>query len=132
MYEEIGYICLTAVIGTLSGVLATWTLGKRMISDDAIMNKLAMILENVTKDEGLQKHVYSIGVLLGSGIAKGTGIQGGGKFKFTDIIGQGIAAWFGGKLSPGAPAEQKSVDGLNPPPESSPGPDDKRALAKKW
>jgi hypothetical protein len=103
-----------------------------MISDDAIMNKLAMILENVTKDEGLQKHVYSIGVLLGSGIAKGTGIQGGGKFKFTDIIGQGIAAWFGGKLSPGAPAEQKSVDGLNPPPESSPGPDDKRALAKKW
>ena len=87
-------------------------MAKRFGSDENIMNKLEMILQNVSSDEGLQKQIYSVGVLFGSGIAKGTGIQGGGKFKFTDIIGQGIAGWVQGMM--GGKAQQQTEQNMNP------------------
>jgi hypothetical protein len=95
MLEEIGYIGLASVFATLSGVLATYIMGRRYFSDEKIMDKFAMILENVVSDTQLQQKVYQIGAILGSGIARGTGLQGGGKMKLGDIIAQGASAFIG-------------------------------------
>jgi hypothetical protein len=85
-----------------------------------------MILTNITTDEGLQKQIYAAGVLLGSGIAKGTGIQGGGKFKFSDIIGQGLAGWFSNMM--GRTKQQTENPNMNP----APGTGTELARSKKW
>ena len=75
--------------------VTTYLLGKFLISDDKIMEKLEMILNNLVNDVEMQKEVYLLGTLLGSGIAKGSGLQGSGKFKLEDVIAQGASAFIG-------------------------------------
>lgn len=111
--EEIGYICLTGVIGTVCGILGTAFMAKRFTSDENIMNKLEMILTNVTQDEKLQRSIYSVGILLGNGIATGTGLKGGGKMKFTDLIFQGIGQFLQGKMGSGQ--NQQEMNPLEEP-----------------
>ena len=66
-----------------------------MVSDEKIMDKIDLILSNMVNDVEMQKKVYLLGTLLGSGIAKGSGIQGSGKFKLEDVIAQGASAFIG-------------------------------------
>lgn len=95
MYEEILYIALTVVMSATT----TYLMGKYLVSDDKIMGKIEMILGNMVNDVEMQKKVYLLGTLLGSGIAKGSGLQpGGGKFKLEDIIAQGASAFIGNML----------------------------------
>ena len=92
MYEEILYIALTVLMSATT----TYLMGKYLVSDERIMSKLEMILNNLVNDVEMQKKVYLLGTLLGSGIAKGSGIQGsGGKFKLEDVIAQGASAFIG-------------------------------------
>jgi hypothetical protein len=92
MFEQVGYI----ILAVLSGTLASFLMAKFMLSDEKIMNKLDMILGNVVNDVEMQKKVYLLGTLLGSGIAKGSGIQvGSGKFKLEDVIAQGASQFIG-------------------------------------
>ena len=63
---------------------------------ETIQNAVEEVLDTALSDSEMQKKLYSVGVLIGSGISKGTGIQSSGKFKFEDIIGIGLAKLFGG------------------------------------
>jgi hypothetical protein len=82
-------------------------MGRRLISDDKIMDKIDMILTNVTSDTEIQKKIYVVGTLLGSAIAQGTGFKGaGGKFKLQDIVGMGIQGFIQ-KMMGGAMGQQQ-------------------------
>lgn len=93
MYEE--YIWSILLI--VGSILLNLFVLKRMISDEKIMDKIDLILSNMVNDVEMQKKVYLLGTLLGSGIAKGSGIAGsGGKIKLEDVIAQGAAQFIGG------------------------------------
>lgn len=91
MFEQIAYI----ILAVLSGTLASFLMMKYALSDEKIMDKLDMILGNLVNDVEMQKKIYLLGTLLGSGIAKGSGIQGSGKFKLEDILAQGASQFIG-------------------------------------
>lgn len=69
------------------------------------------LVKNVVNDEELQKMVYQVGGLIGSGIRGGAGIDlgKGGKFKWQDALVQLGAQYF-----------QKVINNPSPSPPSAP------------
>jgi len=82
-------------MAAISAPLIAYVIIKKNVSDDAIIDKVDMLLTEISTNPEMQKKVYTLGILLGNGIKNGVGIAGkGGKFKFEDIIGQGIGILF--------------------------------------
>lgn len=111
--SEIVYIAATGIIGALSGLLGTYVMGKHMLSDEKIMEKLDMVVTEVLNDVEFQKKVYTLGGLLGAGIMQGTGMKSGGKFKLNDIIAQGIQAFIS-RMFPQQQQQQEQTEQTPP------------------
>ena len=94
----------------------TYVILKKTISDEAILDKIDLITDEIMKNDELQKKVYAIGALLGSGIAQGTGLQKkGGKFGLQELIMQIAGQWLAGKgVGTTTGQEQKPLISLNP------------------
>jgi hypothetical protein len=90
-----------------------------MFSDEKIMDKVSMVLEEVVNNAEMQKQVYSLGVLLGSGIAQGTGIKAGGKFKLQDLIMQGAGMFLQKFMGGNAPAGEQPAQWQAPQQEQA-------------
>lgn len=113
---EYVYIAATGIIGALSGILGTLLISKYALSDEKIMDKLDMILTNVVDDVEFQKKIYSLGALLGSGIARGTGLQPGGKLKIGDIIAQAAQGFIGNMFGAGQNRQEQPNINQQPQP----------------
>jgi len=97
MYETLVY----SLIGALMGGSITYVIAKRMVNTDKIIEISDELLTEIVSNVEMQKKIYAVGVLLGNGIKQGIGIQTkGGKFKWEDVLMQGIAAFVQGKLKP--------------------------------
>ena len=107
---------MLSLLGSLMGGIVTYIILKRTISDDAILDKIDFITDEIMKNEDLEKKVYSIGALLGSGIAQGTGLQKkGGKFGIQDLVMQVAGQWLAGKgVGAAARQEEKPLISLHP------------------
>jgi len=98
------YLALVAFGGlsSLCGGLVTYAILRKVTSDDAILDKIDLITDEVMKNEEMQKKVYSIGALIGSGIASGAGLQKkGGKFSLQDLVMQVAGQWIQGHIKQG-------------------------------
>ena len=85
---------ISPIIGVLCGAISTYVIAKRMINTDRIVDYAYAILDETMENVEMQKRVYGFGVLLGNGIKNGVGLSSkGGKFKFEDLIMQGIASF---------------------------------------
>lgn len=107
MSEVILGIVGSGVVGVLSGAIGAYTITKIALSTDKINKKAIEVLEdmldNVASNPALQEKVYSIGALLGKGIADGTGLKGAtqkaGKFSIQGVIGELLSGFLQNKLS---------------------------------
>jgi hypothetical protein len=115
--SEIVPIVTTGVVGALSGILGTYVLAKRIFSDDKIIEKVDVILHEVSENAEMQKRIYLLGGLIGKGIRDGTGLSNivpKKKGGFEGIIMELIGGWIGSKLPSGAqevipPQEQRAI-----------------------
>lgn len=73
--SEYIYPVVTGLTGTICGVLATYVMAKRMLSDDKIMDKIDLVLTEVSQSEELQRKIYMVGGILGKGLRDGVGID---------------------------------------------------------
>lgn len=101
------YSAATGAIGALSGILGTYAMSKKYFSDDKIIEKLDMILDEYTNNEEASKKIYSIGALLGKGVRDGVGIErmlpkkkGGFEALLMDIAGNFIGQRMGNMMQP--------------------------------
>lgn len=87
---------LIGAITVAMGGLVTYAIAKRLTRIEYILEISDVLLDELTQNAEMQKKVYVLGVLLGNGIKVGIGLQKGkGKFKLDDLIGMGIAHFFG-------------------------------------
>jgi len=87
-------IILSGIIAGLTPILGIYLLQKLGFFDQIIQENIGIFINEAVNDENLQKQLYFIGGILGSGIGKGVGIQkGSGKFGFKDIAMQIAAQW---------------------------------------
>lgn len=87
---------LSGLTVAISGVM-TYVIIKKTVSINYILEISDVLLDEFTQNTDMQKKVYLLGVLLGNGIKQGTGLsKGKGKFKLEDLLGMGIAHFFGG------------------------------------
>jgi len=74
--------------------LATYFLIKREVSDVAIAEKVAALIENLSTDEQTLAKLYQVGGVLGAGLVQGSGLNGlvkgnrGGKINMKDFFMQ--------------------------------------------
>jgi hypothetical protein len=91
MLEQIAYL----VIGAIMSAFTTIVIIKLTVNSNKIIEISQDFLDEIAVNTELQRKIYILGVLLGNGIRSGIGIGGkGGKFKFEDVIGQGLATLF--------------------------------------
>jgi hypothetical protein len=99
--SEIWPIVATGIVGSLSGILGTTFIAKRMMSDEKIIEKVETLLSEVAQNPEMQKNLYLIGGLLGKGVRDGTGInalvqkkKGGLEGILLDLVGNFIGNRF--------------------------------------
>jgi hypothetical protein len=98
------------IIGAIAAPLATYLIAKRMMSTDNLIGKLDEILGEIVQNTEMQKKIYYVGGILGSGVRQGIGIgKGGGKTSMIDI-GMKLLEGFLGKK--GDSGEQQSTQGF--------------------
>lgn len=62
-------------LGCFSGGIITYVILKRTISDDNIIKKIDMILDEYTSNEEALRKIYTLGGILGKGLRDGVGID---------------------------------------------------------
>ena len=81
----------------LSSYIVIWYLKNNIILEDLIIDITQILLNNVNTDENIQKNLYTIGALIGSGISNGSGLKQtatrGGKFNLNNLLAE-IATQF--------------------------------------
>ena len=89
---------------------------KTLASSEQGQNIIIDLIENMLQYEDMQKALYTVGGLIGSGARKGLGIQkSSGKFSLTDIAIQIGAEWLGLNKIQGEsqPLSNRKQSGLN-------------------
>jgi len=108
----LGIVCISLL---LSGYIGYWYLKKSHYLEETIQDIAFSIIEEAQTNEIIQKQIYTIGALLGTGIANGSGLnkslKGGGKLSLNNIIAEIASNWI----------QQRSVDPspLQPTPSQS-------------
>ena len=97
--EDIVLPIISAVIGAFSGTLGAYVIAKKMLNTDSLMEKIDELTDAVLTNEQMQRKIYTIGAIVGKGIADGTGIMnkipsGRGKGGIVGSIIQGILGKF--------------------------------------
>lgn len=99
------YVIEGAIIGAIIGLIlliGSYLVFKTMRIEEFITNCIENVFEDITRDEKLQKNLYTIGALIGNGAKSGFGLQKrAGKMSMTDLIVQSIAGKFLGGANTG-------------------------------
>lgn len=108
IYIQILISALTVLIGLLGMVLIL----KRYANSDRFIDIFEDLLEEVAQNEPLQKQIYSIGGLIGSGVRAGVGIgKKGGKMSVQDLIVDIAGQYFRNKLGNAGNSQTPSNQG---------------------
>jgi hypothetical protein len=87
-----------AIIGTISvllSALVTYAIVKYSTRDEAILDKIEVIFDAMSSSPELQQKIYTIGGILGSGIARGAGLQkAAGKRGIEGMIVELLGSYF--------------------------------------
>jgi len=106
-------IPVSAVIGSLSGVIATYVILRKFQNSDVFIEIFEDFVADLSENPDMQRKVYVIGGILGSGIRQGIGItKGKGKLKLEDIIMQFVSGYIQNKVMP--QGNQTSTTPVNP------------------
>lgn len=121
VYGYLGFSIVGFLIGSLTVTYALYRLRKETFIEDSLEN----FLSKVANDEELQKFIYQIGGILGSGVNGGLGLnlptkQRGGKFKWQDLA-----------LEMATQFISKSINNPSPSPAPSSLPQSQDILSKK-
>jgi hypothetical protein len=102
----------------LSSYIMVWYIKKKLKLDEIVLDILDIALNNLNNDENTQKQVYTIGALLGNGIATGSGmkntVRGGGKLSLNNVIAEIAANWIGNMKPPVSSPSLQSPTPLTP------------------
>lgn len=73
-------VCMSAII--------PYVILKKYINPEKISEIFEFVVDDALQNEAMQKKIYTLGGLIGSGVRQGIGIQkqGSGKFKMEDLI----------------------------------------------
>ena len=110
-------------LGTVAVVLHNGL--KHMLNEEKLTQiagtAFESILDTSLNDTELQKKIYSLGVLAGSGAKQGIGIgnTGGGKFKMSNLIAIGAAKFLGLDLGGMMGGGQAQPQQQTPPQDSN-------------
>ena len=95
--ELITALGITAFAVILTVYIGIFYILKVHIIEDIITSSLENLIIDAETNEELQKKVYTIGALLGNGIAAGSGmnksLKGGGKLTLNNIIAEIAGNW---------------------------------------
>jgi len=114
---------LTALGIACFSVLITGYIGIRYIKnshffEDVITNGIINVINDAQNDESLQKNLYSIGALLGNGIANGSGMlnkaKGSGKFNLNSFLAETVASYIQSKPILPSPSSYQSTPSPSP------------------
>lgn len=82
---------MLSILSGSIGAIATVIVVKTMFSSANLTSQVKKIMNEMLNNAESQKQLYALGVLVGSGIRSGVGLNPkAGKFKFEDLIQQGI------------------------------------------
>ena len=73
-------VCMSAIV--------PYVILKKYINPEKISEIFEFVVDDALQNEAMQKKIYTLGGLIGSGVRQGIGIQkqGSGKFKMEDLI----------------------------------------------
>jgi hypothetical protein len=101
MMFDISYV-IAPIIGAFSGIIGTYVIGKRMLSDDKILEKVDLLLDEMTTNEDMLRKIYTIAGVAGKGLRDGVGIdklipkrKGGLEGILLDLVGNFLGQRFG-------------------------------------
>ena len=101
---------LTCLMGFLGATIAL----KRYANSSKFLDIFEDIFDEIATNEDIQKKIYSLGGLLGSGIRQGVGIgKRGGKMSFQDLAMQFISGFLEKSQNKGTNTDSPSETGLN-------------------
>jgi len=113
MLEYIGVGIISFVCGALGATIALKIAFKTINIPEIIEEGAINLMDTVLTETEMQKRVYQIGLLVGSGIRQGVGIgKGSGKFGFDQILQKGLAMIFG-KVLQGNQKEEQTTESPN-------------------
>lgn len=102
-------IIVSSVIGVLSGVIGTYAMLRMAKNKGFFLDIFEDFIYDIADNEDLQKKVYLIGGLLGSGVRQGVGIgKKGGKLSLENLVMQFIQGYIAPKVLgqvPGGPGQ---------------------------
>ena len=119
--ELITALGITAFAVILTVYIGIFYILKVHIIEDIITSSLENLIMDAETNEELQKKVYTIGALLGNGIAAGSGmsksLKGGGKLTLNSVIAEIAGNWiqqrqFNTSPSPSQPTPTPSTQTL--------------------
>ena len=106
--SELALPLIGTALGCFTGGIFTYVIGKRMLSDEKILDKLDMILDEYTNNEEGMRKIYMIGGVLGKGLRDGVGLnrlipkkKGGLEGIIFDLVGGYINKHFVGEETNG-------------------------------
>lgn len=102
--SELALPLIGTILGCFSGGVLTYAIGKRMLSDEKILEKLDMIVDEYSQSEESMTKLYKIGAIFGKGLRDGIGIEkmipkrkGGLEGLIFDVVGNYIGKKWGGR-----------------------------------
>jgi len=97
IYEILTYLGIGCFSLLLSGYIGYRYIKNSHYLEETIQDIAFSLIEEAQTNETIQKQIYTIGALLGTGIANGSGInkslKGGGKLSLNNIIAEIAANW---------------------------------------
>jgi len=114
----------------LSGYIAIWYIKKQIKLEDITLNVVDILLNSVNTDENVQKGVYTLGAIIGNGIANGSGMKQtvgkGGKFSLNNFLAELATNYITKSIN------ASSSSPLQTPPSSSPTDLTTRKISDRW
>jgi len=89
----LGIGCLSVLI---PGYISLIYIKNNHLLEDIITNGIINVINDAQNDETLQKNIYTIGAIIGNGVANGSGMKGsakGGKLSLNNLIAEIASNW---------------------------------------
>ena len=87
-------VVVSASIGGLMGAIGTYVMVNRLRNKGVFLDIFEDFIDDMVQNEDMQKKIYLLGGIVGSGIRQGVGLtRGKGKMKLEDILMQLVSGY---------------------------------------
>jgi hypothetical protein len=103
IYDILTVLGVTCFSISLVGYLAIKYIKNTLFFEEILTSGILNVINEAQNNEEIQKNLYTLGAILGNGIAGGSGmtnkVKGGGKFNLQNFLAETAASVIAGKLT---------------------------------